>query len=972
MSATTHRLELYPVPFAATPHSWREIPHGVILGEWLAENYENFRPGHPNLMFNQPLDAPVLSDVRIDYRPEGNAIQSILKPVFKLLGIQTAAPKARAQQTQDDIEIAAFEANEVKYGQVARESFGQMRIYPDWLVPRRRYFQDQVDHWMEMFLSVGYGDYDIPLSSVTFGRTPVISLSDGAYVRVYRPGEDLSNEPIARWWHSPSEVGATTTSGGLPLRTIYPAVPQAPDGLYLFSGKTVTAMAGQVFPSDWDVGMYLDLDYYHGYTASGNVLSGPFEGLQVTAGDRVELEGDYNGTFTVQNYTPPTGGSPGTASVWTASSAPSLEYADNPAQFVVNIGLISATIVVDQDYTSESALVAALNAALAETSLNGNVEFESGLVIREQAPYAAWRITVNDISGADRLFGSISAANTATFIGQAATSGSGARLTLAEFAADTTNVRLSIQKVGERFVITGVTSNLLTVERVDPDGQSDWLGWGAGFETIAATIYLGEDSSQGGWVGNYRGTPGNELCDAIEYDVMFPQGLRYTDSDGDFHARSVEVEVRYRSGPEAPWQYSRATYSGRTAKVIAFTTRVELSTPQRIWEIAMRRVNAEATHYKTTNKAEWFGVRTRIVGGRTSYPNFTTIAIRVKGSSAIGIEADEKLSVLATRILNGVPERRISKAVEYIARRIQVDHEELARLEETRWTPRGDTFDFSFEKPTTIKDAVRTALSVGFADFTVADGVLKPVRDELIPPELMFVYKQTFSARNTVKGSKIVTSYELRTDDETDCIDVQYLDARTWRVETVRCKEGDPLDPPRKVKKLTADGITDRDKAFQWGMRKLMDIKFDTLQHKWRTELAGLNCGYGSYVNLVKEIPGWSQTSRVRAVNGVTLAVIDRLDWQDGQEHAVALRRPDGTMSDLQVAERINERTIRVPQPWGFYVKPYETHVFFGPLTYFANQAIVREVRPSGMNVNLVAIGYTPEKYQYDNAEANN
>ena len=283
MSATTHRLELYPVPFAATPHSWREIPHGVILGEWLAENYENFRPDHPNLIINQPLDAPVLSDVRIDYRPEGNAIQSILKPVFKLLGLAPAKPKTQAQQARgDDIEIAAFQGNQVKYGQTVREAFGMSKIYPDYLVPRRTYFENKRNHWAEMLLCVGVGEYEIAGSSITFGDTPVIALGGGAYAQVYQPGESLASELAAQWWHSVREVGQTSTgNAGLPLETIYAATPAAPEGTYLVSGYTITPTGGQLFPDDWQSGMYLDIRYLHTYAASGSTLTGDFSGLQI-------------------------------------------------------------------------------------------------------------------------------------------------------------------------------------------------------------------------------------------------------------------------------------------------------------------------------------------------------------------------------------------------------------------------------------------------------------------------------------------------------------------------------------------------------------------------------------------------------------------------------------------------------------------------------------------------------------------
>jgi len=967
MSAVTHPLDWYPVAFAAEPFQTLQIPDGAILGEWLEENIPGFDGERDDIVYSQPLSAPVHSRVVAEFAPKGGAIQSILKPVFKLLGLTVKTPKAPSQQRNDDIELAAFEANTVRYGQVVRESFGMTKIFPDYLVPRRRYFRNKRDHWAEMLLCVGVGSYDIPLSTVTFGRSSVIGL--GGYARVYQPGESLAGESAAEWWYTAPEVGATTTSGGLPLETVFPATRYAPDGLYQFSGKTITPMGGQSLPSDWAIGMYLDLRYYHGYQVSGNTLSGDFSGLQVEAGDRVEVEGDYDGTFTVQSFTPATGGTPGTASLWTASSAPSLNYSATPAQFSVNIGLISGVLSISGDYPNQSALVSALNAAVAETSLNGLIQFEDGLAIRELPPYAGWRITVTDLSEASRMFGDIGMSNTLTVVGEAASSGSGATLTLSGFAADTNTARLSINKQGERFIITSASPSIVGVDRVDDLGDSDWAGWGAGFQTVDADISLGADSSQGGWAGPYRATPADELCSALEFDVMFPQGLSYTSSGGSTKPSEVTIEFAYRGGPGDPWETVRRTYVQGEKKMIAFTERVNFASPRRITETRMRRITPESTHYKTMNICEWFGLRAKIHGAPTSYPYFTTVAIKVKGSSSVGIEADEMLGVIATRILNGVPERRISKAVEYIARRAPVNTTALNILEYVHWSPRNDYFDFSFETPATIKQAVQKALAVGFSDFSLDDGVLTPVRDGPIPPEMMYAYWQTFSAQNTIND--ITTTIEMISDDETDGIDVEYLDQRTWRIETVRCMEPGSLG--LKIEKVKADGIIDRDRAYRFGMRELMTRKTERERIRAQTELSGLNCGYGRYVNFVNEVPGWSQSSIVKSFAGGILESMDILDWQEGQEHVVALRRDDGTLTAIFDAEYVGPQKMLITSPLGFDPTPYHTNLYFGIRERLSTPGIVREVRPSGENrVNLVAIAYNPEKYIYDDAEADN
>src|SRR5690606_20807930 len=138
------------------------IPDGVVLGEWLAGNMPRFDPERTDIVYSIPLNSPVYGRVVAQIAPEGGVIQSVLKPVFKLLGLAPAKPKSPAQQARgDDLELAAFQGNEVKYGQVVREIFGTVKVFPDYLVPRRTYFQNKRDHWAEMLLCVGVGQHQI-------------------------------------------------------------------------------------------------------------------------------------------------------------------------------------------------------------------------------------------------------------------------------------------------------------------------------------------------------------------------------------------------------------------------------------------------------------------------------------------------------------------------------------------------------------------------------------------------------------------------------------------------------------------------------------------------------------------------------------------------------------------------------------------------------------------------------------------
>src|SRR5690554_8198578 len=91
------------------------------------------------------------------------------------------------------------------------------------------------------------------------------------------------------------------------------------------------------------------------------------------------------------------------------------------------------------------------------------------------------------------MFGDIASANALTVVGTAASGGTGARLQLVDFVSDASTVELSILKAGQRFVLTGASPNIVTVDRVDENDDSDWLGWGAGFETRSEERRVGKE-----------------------------------------------------------------------------------------------------------------------------------------------------------------------------------------------------------------------------------------------------------------------------------------------------------------------------------------------------------------------------------------------------------------------------------------------------------------------------------------------
>lgn len=210
-----------------------------------------------------------------------------------------------------------MKGNQVKLNSVIREIAGRQRPYPDYALPPNRYFDDPRSQWIEMLLVVGGGKYDIPLSNILIGDTPLISLGADAEFSIYQPGQDLSSEPAAKWWHSSPEVGAASTgTAGIELKATYAVSPVPEAQSYQFAGFTVTipAGAGQL-PEGWAPGIIVKIAVGYPYDvidggAGRDIIRGNLDQIAPYAGMPIEIVGVNEGNYTVSTYTPGVGSAP--------------------------------------------------------------------------------------------------------------------------------------------------------------------------------------------------------------------------------------------------------------------------------------------------------------------------------------------------------------------------------------------------------------------------------------------------------------------------------------------------------------------------------------------------------------------------------------------------------------------------------------------------------------------------------------
>lgn len=943
-------------------------------------------------------------EVEVRVEPKGAAaiFGAILAAVLAVAVSRAMAPKIPGTSTSpnagESLAEASAKGNKIKLGEIIREIAGHQRVYPCYLTPPVRRFSAPREQWVEMLLCVGKGKYQIPTSKVKVGETPLISLGADAQFAVYNPGDNLSGQRAAQWWHSAAEVGSSANgSAGLELTLSTELTQSSPASALQLNGPNISIpVGGGAFPADWSSGLIIRLLSPYLYTvvdggADRDIVQGDLAMLAPYVGMPIEVIGANQGFYEVHTctpYTPAVPPVPGTASTLAGSSAPSrYDFDVTPLTFTVTRGGEPYAATLNSAATDLAGLVAAINIAKGVAPYTA---VSSGGKVRlvETSPYAGQPLAV---SSASAVFGvaPIGTSGTATTTG---TPEQPAQMTL-NFEGGSPVVGLvpgvglaTIGPRGLRYRITAYSAAMLSVERLTANGAPDesWPGFSY-METINGVIMLDPSNLQGGYRGPFACCPEGELVTEVEWDVLFPQGLCGVGREGQIYAVNAYHTFEYRDmALSGAWTVIDVQHNGGSLDAQGFTSKVVLPYAMRPEARIKQRFVHQPGRIDNEKRDDtvWYGVRGKMVGAPVRYDGMTTIAVRVRNGDRLSAQSENLVSVEATRVLpvrsgggwvGEAPTRDIIPWFMYVAKSAgytdaDMDLAELDRLHDV-FRGRGDFFDMTIDDVSTIKDALNDVLAAGFSELTVSRGLLRPVRDE---PRSVF--EQMYTPQNMTKALKRRIIFP--SPDDFDGVDVEYVSSMTWQAETVECRW--PGDLGLKVEKIKIPGVSNRDKAYQIGMRRRGHQKFRGDSFSWETELDALNSNYLSYVAAADDIPGYGQSSILMTMTpgagSVVLESSEPLPWKDGAAHVVGLRRPDGTLSGPWPAIRVDECRLAVPTldfvpDLSWDIEP--PHMLFGESTRWCYPVLMTVANPSSEGrVSVEAIPYDARVYLYDNSAA--
>ncbi|EMY3087186.1 phage tail protein [Klebsiella variicola] len=1000
--------------------------HGVLtLHEWMEKNVPSYsqEKTHP---ISVELDGKIVpptewplcylrpdSDVKIYPIPYGTGLEIAVWVSIAVSIASTAyalffAPKPElggfSSNNGTSLDLNPAKANTAKLGEPIREAFGRNRIYPDYLVQPVTRFDpnDPTRMTVEMFVCLGYGRFSYAGGDFRVGETPAVTLGDGFSFTGYGPDDSVLGDQRSENWFNSTEVGGTSSGSGLDMAQTSPDSDDIIADSMTVSGATVTFTGldtdddddededDNALPDSWVEGTIVEIkaptnfliSTSSGYSVFASKLItelAPIVGMPVTLSfNSVDYDLFIASITPGQDAVPGVGGS--AAKVQSSAAPSTYDFSAGSTTFTLTWQGITYPVSLVADYVNMSGLLVTITEGLTGSGLVARDNGGTVLITEESSPFAGGAITSSSLPVS--VFGDspVYTAGTASTGGSAAVT---ANVTLAYNSATGTAFsgmpegiqRLSLAHRGNEYQIVSTDGTTATVSRL-VSGVIDATWPGFVIRTMIDYEATGLNDSDT-WMGPFLACPQNEVVDAFEVNISFPNGLCGFDSKGKKRIRHTGIDVQYRVyGSGSAWQSLSFPYAEKNVNGLGFTHRINLLSPGLV-EVRIRRQNEQGSN-NARDSMFWQALRGRLLARPSSYAGISTIGITVETGGQLAAQSDKRISVVATRNYDGGGDRTISGAFYHVARNLgyrddQIDMATINMLESTYWTPRGEYFDHqATSDSTSAKDIFDKIAEAGMGYFLLSDGLLSAGREGIKN------WTGIITPQDTVE--EMQTSFRVPTDDDYDGVDVKYINSVTWAEETVQCRT--PDNPyPRKTESYTLDVVMSADRAFRIGMRRLMKYLHQRRTYTTTTEMLGWCHEFGDHIILSDDIlTGKTRSCLIDAMRydtqKITLHVTEPLDWSYANPRCW-IQFQDAGASQLLTPQQVDDYTLTVP--YSDDLRPDEwimddpdidlPRLLFSDSEKGARHGIVQEIAPSGdSNCQITAPEYKDIYYQYDDA----
>ena len=446
----------------------------------------------------------------------------------------------------------------------------------------------------------------------------------------------------------------------------------------------------------------------------------------------------------------------------------------------------------------------------------------------------------------------------------------------------------------ERNVIPSI--EVTGVELPGPDNVEDWTPW-------------------------YVITPVNTIADYISVDISLPSGLYKIPPDGKIESHTVSYQFQARridnNGADIDDEFDFATGSINRLETSAYRLTIKTRVPVGRYKMRGRRTDSAGGGNTTyVRNFWWIGAKSHLFRDTTDYGDLTILLVKMAAVGGLTTQNSRKVNLVVERKIktwsstsgwttDPVATRSIAWAFvdackSYYGGELsdsQIDLESIEALD-TIWTNRGDTFNGVVDRRQSLWEILTAIARCGRAIPLIRAGVVTMVRDQK-----RSLVSGMFSMRNIIPKS-LKINYVIANDQVADALSLEYLDADTWRPNTLSVQIADEdgdVDPnPNLTAEVKMFGCTSRAQAWREGIYLLRSNIYRRKTITFDTELEGYIPTYGSNIRISHDMPAWGISGDITDYSSSTATYTTSvpLTFEAGQDHCVAFRKRDGSLTD--------------------------------------------------------------------------
>ena len=315
--------------------------------------------------------------------------------------------------------------------------------------------------------------------------------------------------------------------------------------------------------------------------------------------------------------------------------------------------------------------------------------------------------------------------------------------------------------------------------------------------------------------------------------------------------------------------------------------------------------------------------------------------------------------------------RSLSAPIKYICENSKFgkiyDEQNLMQLDQM-WNTAGLNFDYRFDKSTTVLEAIKQCMQVGYTEPIIDGNKIKGTYRS----ENAYI-EQMFTANNMTGDPKI--TYNFITPTDNDEADITYMNPSNWKQDEIyvdidkSTNESEIYNYQNSLntEKVEVLAVTDVNKAIKLGARRLREVMYQRKQIDFECEFDALNCNYGSLIAVALPQDLNAYSGYIINYDSDTL-ICELSDTVPSDVSLIYIRRYDGTAQQINCTY-IDNTHVQLLSELDFNLR---SNVQLDLLHYAIGKIEkywVTSIKPSDKKCSVTAINYDARVFVDDQIE---